>query len=244
MIGTPANILKVVLVITAGGNFGSGTQVAFNFNAFTTPASAQAAMTAVAAATTSDGSAFLDATTLGTFPLISNGAITDLAVTLTSSVKATSTTATISFTPAGAITAGANAGIAIKLPGAGIALGGSSACAVTAPTTGSPTCTASYSGSVLTVKLTVGTYTAAVPISATVTLFTNPTGVQAAMTNIYAYTSNDLSVTSPVPIDYTNAGKFPEITDVVAGASSSKSATSSLVVSVLLVVSFVFMLML
>jgi len=63
-------VLKVVLVLPYGGIFASGNQVAFNFNAFTNPAAAQAAMTAVAAATTSDGSVFLDASITGTFPAI------------------------------------------------------------------------------------------------------------------------------------------------------------------------------
>jgi hypothetical protein len=199
------------------GAYPQNTASVFTLTKFRTPTDGQAALANIVAGTSNDLSAVggpivIDTTSTGAFPAISW--LTGLVITLTSSVKATATTATVSFTPTQAITAGANAGIIITLSGAGIALdttaGAASACAVTAPAGAS--CSAALASSKLTVKLTAGTFNAATAITFTITKFTNPTDGQAALANIAAGTSNDLSaVGGPIVIDTTSTGSFSTI---------------------------------
>jgi len=200
---------------------------------FRTPTDAQAALTNVAAGTSNDiyasSPVIMDATASGTFPAIT-GAITGLAITLASGARASSTTATISFTPNAAIAAGANAGIAITLSGAGIALAGGSACTVTAPSAGSAACAASLAGSVLTVRLLAGTYNPFALVAVVVTSFTAPSNAQAGLSNVAAGTSNDLSATAPAITDSTTSGTFPGISwinDLSVALASSVAATST-----------------
>jgi hypothetical protein len=145
----------------------------------------------------------------GFFPQIR--ASINLRIELASAVKATSTTATISFTPTQAIsTSSGNAGIAITLSGAGIAVDLSNACTVTAPSPG--TCTARFANSVLTVLLTGGSaYASFASVTLTVTKFTTPTNGQMQLTNVAAGTSNDFSSSTVAVIDTTITGSFPGI---------------------------------
>jgi len=176
------------------------------------PSVAQNPSNNVAAATMS-GNTVLDTTTTGTLVLISG--INGLHITLASAVKSAVTTASFTFTPIQALTSvGANAGIIITLVGAGIAVdtsGSPSLCQVTAPA--AVICVVSLAGSKLTVKLPTGTaYAANTMISFTVTKFTNPTAVQAAMIAIAAGTSLDVSAGTPTILDTTTTGTVSEIT--------------------------------
>jgi hypothetical protein len=141
----------------------------------------------------------------------------------------------VSFITTQNILSGANAGIAITLAGAGIALGGGSGCTVTAPSSGGA-CAASLAGSVLTVKLTAGTYNAFTYVSVTVTSFTTPTVGQAAMANVAAGMSDDLSLATPLIGAATSSGRFPTITGAILGlevtlGSSVKASTTTATIS-------------
>jgi hypothetical protein len=98
----------------------------------------------------------------------------------------------------------------ITLSGARIALASDFACAAsTAGTTF--TCTAALVSSVLTVKLTAGTYTGRVAITFTITKFTTQTAGQALLANIAAGTSAEFTASPVVILDTTNLGTFPAI---------------------------------
>ena len=206
-----AQVLKILLVANGGGSFAGGTKIDLIFAQFTLPAAAQPSRFNVQAGTTSDGTAILDLSLTGTFPNITMSSMTGPAVTLGSQIEATTTTATVSFTPATVITAGVHAGISISLSGSGIALGAGSSCSVTGPSSGSPTCVASIQKLVLTVKLTAGTYYASAPVTFTLTSFMTPSLAQDELVNVVAVTSNDFSAASVIVNDVSGAGTFPAI---------------------------------
>jgi hypothetical protein len=208
---------KVLVVKFLSGTFSAMSSISFVVSKFSTPMYGMPASTNVAAGTFNDMSlgspVLLDGTTTGTFPAISW--LSGLAVTLSSNVKATSTTATIAFTPSTALIGGLHAGLVITLSGSGIALStiseSASTCTVIVPSFGSPTCTVALTdpGPVLKVKLTSGTYLANAEVRFTITKFSTPSAEQAAQTALAAGTSNDLMGLDF--LDITNLGTFPEI---------------------------------
>jgi hypothetical protein len=156
------------------------------------------------------------------------GLLTGLAITLSSNAKAIVTTASFTFIPTTAVISGPNAGIRITLSGAGIALDTSpspagSVCTVTSPN--GATCNSILVNSVLEVRLTSGQYVAGSVIYFAITKFTTPTNGQAALSNIPAATSNDLSVSAPTLLDTTNSGTFPVIVDSTEGKEKHRIST-------------------
>jgi hypothetical protein len=151
------------------------------------------------------------------------GLLTGLAITLSSNAKAVVTTASFTFIPTMAVVSGPNAGIRITLSGAGIALDSSSVCTVTSPN--GATCNSFLVNSVLEVRLTSGQYVAGSVIYFAITKFTTPTNGQAALNNIPAASSNDLSVNAPTILDITNSGTFPVIIDSTQGKKKHHIST-------------------
>jgi len=183
-LSAPSLTSNVLTLTFTANSIAGGLGISITVSGFVNPAATQEAYSDVAAAVTNSLGVIQSRATNRTFPAIVDGSMGTSAPTiaLSSVIRgATGVVMTVTLQPATAVPSTGK--FVVTLSGSGLACSGCGV-AFSSPASGASASAAVFSGTVMTVTLTAGTFNANALIVFTVSGVTNPSAAQAARTNV------------------------------------------------------------
>ncbi len=206
LLSAPSLTSNVLTLTFTANSIAGGLGISITVSGFVNPAATQEAYSDVAAAVTNSFGVIQSRATNRTFPAIVDGSMGTSAPTiaLSSVIRgATGVVMTVTLQPATAVPSTGK--FVVTLSGSGLACSGCGV-AFSSPA-GASASAAVFSGTVMTVTLTAGTFNANALIVFTVSGVTNPTAAQVARTNV----ASAVTSSSGVIQGQSAAGTFPAI---------------------------------